>query len=440
VTVGDTNRNLVLVTVDSLRADHCGFVETKSGPDETLTPTIDRLADEGLDFQQAIAPGPRTPSSVPILFTGEFMTDDENWTMADWQGRQGRIGRHMARFTHLSERLQRRGYKTATFTANPWTTRESNFHLGFDDFNEVSADSDDVSSQHLSDSTLFKLADAGFEAAPGDPVDWASKKEWFAQWTGYADLVRERLADLSEPFFLWVFVLDSHQPYITPRRFREECAAWEMYYSILRYWQGEVADEEIPPHAREMIAKTYRDAVRSVDAFVEALTSATDPFDPVTVFISDHGEALGEHGNFGHEQTLYEENLRVPMFVHNAGSSGAVEEQLPLRTLPEMLPDLTTPTAFEPNRYTRPFVVSKTENNRTVSVRASRWKFVTDAQTSRLYDLHTDPEEDNDVHGEYPEVASTLAELIERHEATQEKKAAVEPATAELVAESGRSL
>jgi arylsulfatase A-like enzyme len=346
----------------------------------------------------------------------------------------------MARFTHLSERLQRRGYETATFTANPWTTRESNFHLGFDDFNEVSADSDDVSSRHLSGSTLFKLADAGFESLPGDPVDWASKKEWFAQWTGYIDLVRERLADLSEPFFLWVFVLDSHQPYITPRRFREECAAWEMYYSILRYWQGEVADEEIPPHAQEMIARTYRDAVRSVDAFVETLTEATEPYDPVTVFFSDHGEALGEHGNFGHEQTLYEENLRVPMFVHNAGSPGTVGEQLPLRTLPEMLLDLTTPATFESRRYTRPFVISKTENNRTVSVRTSRWKFVTDPERRRLYDLDADPEEESDVRAEYREVTSALAEIVERHEGTQEEKAAVEPATAELVAESGRPL
>lgn len=119
----DSKRNLVLVTVDSLRADHCGFVNEAS----ELTPTIDRLAEEGIAYTQAIAPGPRTPSSVPVMFTGEFMSDDEGWTMADWQGRQQRIAQHMNRFQHLSERLQRRGYETAAFTANPWTTRESNF-------------------------------------------------------------------------------------------------------------------------------------------------------------------------------------------------------------------------------------------------------------------------------------------------------------------------
>jgi len=114
--VGDKpNRNLVLVTVDSLRADHCGFVNSESD----LTPTIDRLAKEGVSYTQAVVPGPRTPSSIPVLFTGEFMADDAEWSMADWQGRQYRIGEHMDRFQHLSEQLQRQGYETAAFTANP---------------------------------------------------------------------------------------------------------------------------------------------------------------------------------------------------------------------------------------------------------------------------------------------------------------------------------
>lgn len=425
----DSRRNLVLVTVDSLRADHCGFVN----PESQLTPAIDRLADDGVSFTQAVAPGPRTPSSVPVLFTGEFMSDDEGWTMADWQRRQRRIGRHMARFSHLSEQLQRRGYETAAFTANPWTTRESNFDAGFDRFTEISADSDDISSKHLSDSSLFKLADSGIEALGSDPFDWSSKKEWFSQWTGYFDLVRKQLSELSEPFFLWIFILDSHQPYITPRRFREECSAWEMYYSILRYWHGKSADG-IPPHAREMIGRTYRDAVRSVDAFVDALQDEIELYDPVTVFTSDHGEALGEHGNFGHEQTLYEENLRVPFFVHNTGSAETVREQLPLRSLPEILSALTEPSEFDPRAYTRPFVVSKIEDNSALSVRTERWKLVSDGETDRLYDLESDPEESNDVRSSHPEVTSALAEILNRHRATQAEKASIGAAAKELLA------
>jgi len=426
----DDQRNVILVTADSLRADHCGFVDDESD----LTPTIDRLADEGIDFTQAIAPGPRTPSSVPVMFTGEFMTDDPDWSMADWEGRQRRIAEHMSRFTHLSERLQRQGYETAAFTANPWTTRDSNFDRGFDEFVEISADSDDIDSRQLSGSQLFKLADAGLDALPVDPVDWADKKEWFSQWTGSIDLIHERIQSLPEPFFLWVFVLDSHQPYITPRQFREEASAWEMYYSILRYWYGESADEEIPSHVREMIAAAYRDAVRSVDSFVEALYDASVGRDPVTVFLSDHGEALGEHGNFGHEQTLYEENLRVPLFVHGVGRSETVREQVSLRWLSEMLTDLTTRGQFEPRSYAQPFVVSKTEENRTVGVRTPRWKLVTDDDGEVLYDLDTADGETADVSAAYPDIASGLREIVARHEATQDEKERLGGATENLLA------
>lgn len=430
MTVGDDpTRNLVLVTVDSLRADHCGFVNSESD----LTPTIDQLAEEGVSYTQAVAPGPRTPSSVPVLFTGEFMADDEEWAMADWQGRQHRIGRHMNRFQHLSEQLQRKGYETAAFTANPWTTRESNFDRGFDDFNEISADSPDVSSTYLSDSTLFKFADTAIDALPGDPGGWSSKKEWFSQWTGYFELVKEKLADLSEPFFLWVFILDSHQPYITPRRYREDSAAWEMYYSILRYWYGQSSEDDLPDRAGKLIEQAYRDAVRSVDGFVSALEDEVTPYDPVTVFHSDHGEALGEHGNFGHEQTLYEENLHVPFFVHNAGSA-EVRDQLSLQTLPTLLHDLAGDGAFDPQAHTQRFAISQTENNHLLSVRTRRWKYITDDSDAQLYDLQSDSEETTDVSEMYSEVASSLADLAERHRATQTEKILVGEGREKLLA------
>lgn len=281
---------------------------------------------------------------------------------------------------------------------------------------------------------MFSIADRGFESLPGDALGWSSKKEWFSQWTGYFDLVQEKLSALSGPFFLWVFILDSHQPYITPRQYREESTAWEMYYSILRYWHGQSSDDELPDRAGKLIGQAYRDAVRSVDGFVDALIEAVSPYDPVTVFHSDHGEALGEHGNFGHEQTLFEENLRVPLFVHNAGRSDRVQEQLSLQTLPRLLDDLTGSEPFEPRSHTQPFAVSKTENNRSLSVRTSRWKYVADDDESRLFDLEADPTESKDASEDYPEIASSLADLADRHRATQTEKRNVEFAATELLA------
>jgi len=62
-----------------------------------------------------------------------------------------------------------------------------------------------------------------------------------------------------------------------------------MYYSILRYWHGQSSGEKLPDRAGELIGQAYRDAVRSVDGFMNVLTEAVNAYDPVTVFHSDHG-------------------------------------------------------------------------------------------------------------------------------------------------------
>jgi arylsulfatase A-like enzyme len=231
-----------------------------------------------------------------------------------------------------------------------------------------------------------------------------------------------------------VFILDTHQPYITPRRYREESAAWEMYYSILRYWHGQSSDENLPEGAGDLIRQAYRDAVRSVDEFVEALLDATSAYDPVTVFHSDHGEALGEHENFGHEQVLYEENLRVPLVVHNVGVTERVDGQVSLQSLPAMLSGLAD-GEFAPRAETQPFAISKTENNRTLAVRTPRWKYITSDDETRLYDLESDPRESTDVSEMYSEVSAALADIAARHRTTQTEKGTVGTAVTDLLAD-----
>ena len=431
--MSETQPNIVLVTVDSLRADHCGYVD----PESDLTPEIDRLAADGTAFRQAVAPGPRTPSSVPVTFTGEFLRPEADWSISDWRGRQQRIARHMARHSSVSETLQRQGYDTAAVTANPWTTRESNFDAGFDDFTEVSAASDDISSLSLSDSSLFRATDTVVSRLPADPGGWSEKKEWFAQWPGYYDHIRSRLDALEEPFFLWVFLLDSHQPYITPRRYREETSALEMYYAVARYWHGATSDEQLPDHAREVIQRSYRDAVRSVDSFVGRLRADVDPYDPAVVFHADHGEALGDHGNFGHPQALYEENLRVPFIVNDRDHSTAVDEQVTIKSLPSILGDLSA-REFLPDEYTASTVLSQTEGGGKRAVRTPDWKYVAGDGDRRLHDLRGGAEETADVSDEFGDVVESLAPLVDRHDFTQTERSEIDTAAARVATATDR--
>jgi arylsulfatase len=114
-------RNIVLITVDSLRADHCGFM----GYDQDTTPYLDTLADESVVFDRAIAPAPFTKQSMPAIFTGQYHTP----TRDDYED-------HVRKRDTIAERLSRRGYSTAGFSPNPFASRNFGYDDGFDLFED----------------------------------------------------------------------------------------------------------------------------------------------------------------------------------------------------------------------------------------------------------------------------------------------------------------
>lgn len=125
-------RNIVLVTVDSLRADHCEFM----GYEKDTTPTLDAMAEEGVAFENAIAPGPKTPEAMPAIFTGCHPPLRTENTSEPTDERKARIRDHMRIRSTIPKRLQERGYTTIGFTPNPYTSRHYNFDKGFDHFED----------------------------------------------------------------------------------------------------------------------------------------------------------------------------------------------------------------------------------------------------------------------------------------------------------------
>jgi len=121
-----TRRNVVLVTVDSLRTDRTGL----AGGDGSLTPTLDALA-----FTDAIAPGPATGASVPETVTGEFpLRDDVEYsTGMSWDEQ---VRHHLAAHETVAERFSRMGYRTGAFSTNPWVSKHYGYDAGFDDFED----------------------------------------------------------------------------------------------------------------------------------------------------------------------------------------------------------------------------------------------------------------------------------------------------------------
>jgi len=424
-------RNIVLVSIDSLRGDHCGFL----GDDRGLTPTLDTLAEEGVAYQNAIAPGPQTFSSMPAIFTGHRRgptTLDAYPQEKHWERRLAAIDEHLERYASLAERLRERGYDTGGVTPNPWTSTASGFDRGFDEFVDYSET--DSGGWVESVATRIPGVDAG--SRPVELVgNLLSGSEFFARWeTLYDDIERVR-ESLSEPYFLWVFALDTHFPFIPSRAHREEQSLFGAYYSAygsseaMRGNGGEMSDR-----VRESVLRSYRDTVRSTDAFVAKLRSDLAHDDPALMIHADHGESFGDHGNYGHHhRQVYEENIHVPYLVHNAGVSADVVEPTSLTSIHDTALAIARDGTYEPAAE-EPCAVASSECGTHRAARTNPFKRVQSRGSAELFDLDTDPDEQTDVSAECPGVMSELGRPLDRIDTHAAETNRIHRATRSVVA------
>lgn len=363
--------NIVLVTVDSLRADACSFM----GADERTTPALDEMAETGYVFENAIAPGPTTPESLPPTFTG--------WDPVTPIGRHGdrlasaqdRIGAHLQARRTLPERLAAEGYTTAGFTPNPWTSEYFGFDKGFDHF-------EDYMQVDLS-STLWERMLEGRSRQSFKALrlllSWVQRENVFKPWEAFYDNISSWAETAPEPYFLWVFLLDVHFPYLPSPRYRTQ-SRWREYEANLRLY---LESQQTPysPRVHEQLRTAYRDAVRYVDSFFARLRADLDD-EAVVIVHGDHGDAFGEHGSYTHQHELYEENIHVPLLVAG-GPNGSSSEPISLRSIPELVVGLAR--NGEVRVPERAMVTAKTDEGARLTLRGERVKY--HHAGSQLYDL-----------------------------------------------------
>lgn len=275
----DEPPNILLVTVDTLRADHT----TPYGYERQTTPHIQRrMADRGAVLEHAYAPAPWTLPSMSALFAGRYPNE--------------LVGESLTGFgipsdvTPLAERLAAAGYATAAFNANPTMHEGNGFARGF--------------------ATFY---------TPDVDAGWHGRNA--------ADVGRRAIAWLrrhqSQRFFLWVHFLDPHDPYLAPQLVDGRSEFYPDYAGPVRgnwpggLYSGEIRHELEPADVRQLAA-LYDSEIRHTDSWVGRLLASLAPEVERETFIvltSDHGEELYEHGGFKHGQTLYEEQIRIPMVV-----------------------------------------------------------------------------------------------------------------------------
>ncbi|UCF80659.1 MAG: sulfatase-like hydrolase/transferase [Acidobacteriota bacterium] len=244
-----TAPNVLFITVDTLRADRLGCA---GYPIET--PTIDRLAEEGIYFSSLYASVPTTLPSHASLFTSKRPFSNGVRTN----------GLHALDDSHttLAEVLSAEGYETGAVTASFVLHSMYGLAQGFMSYEEVESL---PHHEHLA------------QRPAGEITRLAE------QW----------LKERKSPWFLWVHYFDPHTPYEPPEPYRTRYE--HPYDGEIAYTDSEIGKLLTTLRRRGMLDST------------------------LVVFISDHGEALGEHGEETHGLLLYEPTVRVPFILWGEG-------------------------------------------------------------------------------------------------------------------------
>ena len=380
--------NLLLVTLDTLRADRLGCY----GRANAETPALDGLAARGVRFDQAQSAVPLTLPSHATILSG---------LLPPRHGlRENGRGSLPADVATLATRLSAAGYRTGAFVGAFVLDHRYGLARGFDRY----------------DDEVPRRGSALEAERPGSQVvDRALA--WLAEMPSTTSDAAAGAAS-KKPFFGWVHLYDAHAPYEPPEPFRSR-------------------------HAGD----PYGGEVAAVDAQVARLLAALErrgeAARTLVVIAGDHGESLGEHGEPTHGLLLYQSTLRVPLLLAAPGvlAPRVVRQPVGLADLaptvaallgqPLQPPDATTPLdgrdlsaallaggepspadLYAESRYPATFGWSPL-----VALRRQQLKYVAattakPAGSAELYDLATDPGESRDLRAERRRDAATLARAL----------------------------
>jgi len=380
-----TPPNIILITLDTVRADRMGFL----GSQRKLTPNLDALARQSVVFTRAYSQVPLTTASHATILTGTYpqfhKVNDFGVPLA-------------ADLPYAPDILKALGYRTAAFIGSlildPGARSAPGFDRGFDTY------------------------DAGFHRRrPGE-----SRYDAIERRAG--EVVRRTLTWLNQhprgPFFVWVHLYDAHDPYDPPEPYKSRYASAP--------YDGEIA---------------YADS--AVGKFLSQLRVRGLYDGAVIAVMADHGEALGDHGETTHGIFLYDETIRVPLLFKLPGERSAgkrIESRVELvDVLPTILqavrvaipqgvqgqslltllkaPTTKAGTSKEPaTPADRPSYAESDYPHRTFgwsplrALRTGKYLFI-EAPHKELYDQSADPKAEHNLAAASVAVANTLASQLD---------------------------
>lgn len=338
--------NVVLVVIDTLRADHLGCYGHEPEGFQ-VSPEIDALAARGTLFENALAQAPWTRPSTASLFSSLYPASHRIVTPYDPLG---------ADIPTLATMLSERGYRTAAFSANPQVSPAFGFHHGFQHFWSSTSDLGSHSAgARLTRRWGTKLglrekAEQGHRGVAHSTADDVNAA--VAAWAASADE--------EPPTFLYVHYLDPHDPYEAP----QDLLGMEVRASVAE--EPLYASQELPPYplegsslvdleeeAMRELKRRYDTEIRFVDNRLAAMLQDLEERGLYSegdwlILTSDHGEEFHEHEQWQHGRSLFEEMVHVPLLI--VGPQAPEGQRFPEPVgLIDVLPTVAAVTGGEPD-------------------------------------------------------------------------------------------
>ncbi len=307
--------NVVLVTIDTLRADRLGLY----GHDRPTSPWLDALAAQGAVFERCISTSSWTPPAMASMMTGVYPHQHGYDTAAVQRDVVASMPVLSPEHDTLAERLLGAGLATWAVTTNHHLSKERGFAQGVQYFRGLGMTDDG--------GRALQLIETSQEA------------------------LRE-----TAPFLLWTHLLDPHGPYwrMEPHASTFDAGLESAFPGSAETREARLSEhhtvavggiEDPSRYAKgsvelETLQVLYDSEIRHTDALVARIGALFPPSEnTIWVVTSDHGEEFRDHGNLGHRNPLYEHQVRVPLIVAWPGHIPPQRVQTPV-SLVDLLPTL----------------------------------------------------------------------------------------------------
>jgi arylsulfatase A-like enzyme len=399
--------NVVLVTMDTVRADHVSLY----GYARNTTPNLAALAESATVYSHPVAASNQTLTSHASIFTGVY---------GSWNSARSDTNFPISQqYPTMAELLRAQGYATGAFAANSARlTPYFGINRGFEVFEAPDAiDALAPEKNYCLRHGAREVLDLFFDTREFDLLFTRSEQ---INRAAFRWLDRARSA--GQPFFLFLNYMDAHDPYIPPAPFKSLFAGYDRSLDRVHLEavgeNGKIARERGLAHLISQYdgGIAYEDS--QIGVVIHGLKDRGLYDNTLIVITGDHGEGLGEHGVWGHGVTTFENVVYVPLLVkyprqtearrldESAGHVDILPTVLDVTGVPS--PRLLQGRSLRSSEASRMLlsesfpstsrVIGRRQDYTVRALFVERFKFVETSKGARaLYDLSADPSETRDI-------------------------------------------